>query len=106
MQIVYKLIFFVPINDLEQVKQVLFEAGAGKLENYEKCCWQTLGEGQFQAGTGAHPAIGEVGVLEKVPEYRVEMICESAHIKAAVAALRLAHPYEEPAFDVIELIDI
>lgn len=102
----YKLIFFVPVNDLEQVKQALFSAGAGKQGNYENCCWQTLGEGQFQAGVGAHPAIGQVGVLEKVPEYRVEMICESTHIKAAVAALKLAHPYEEPAFDVVELIDI
>lgn len=106
MQKRYKLVFFVSVNDLEQVKQALFSAGAGKLGHYEKCCWQTLGEGQFEAREGAHPAIGEVGVLEKVPEYRVEMICESAHIKAAIAALKLAHPYEEPAFDVIELIDI
>lgn len=106
MQRWYKLTFFAPINDVEQVKRALFSAGAGKLGHYEQCCWQTLGQGQFYPNAEAHPSIGEVGVLESVQEYRVEMLCEKAHIKAAIAALKLAHPYEEPAFDVIELTHI
>lgn len=102
----YKLIFFVPPSDLEQVKRALFAAGAGSLGNYEQCCWQTLGQGQFCAKLGASPTIGEVGKLEELEEYRVEMVCDDSHIKATIAALRLAHPYEEPAFDVFELIHI
>lgn len=102
----YKLIFFVPINDLEQVKSALFAAGAGVAGHYEQCCWQTLGQGQFCPTRGANPAIGAIGRLEKVQEYRVEMVCAGSHIKGAIAALKLAHPYEEPAFDVFELIHI
>jgi hypothetical protein len=100
----YKLGFFVPPSHVEQVKAALFEAGAGRLGNYDSCCWQTLGEGQFRALQGSDAFIGEVGKVEKVREYRVELVCEDDKLTAAVAALRAAHPYEEVAFDVVQLV--
>jgi hypothetical protein len=81
----------------------LFDAGAGRIGNYEHCAWQVLGQGQFRPLAGSQPFIGAQGVLETVAEYRVEMVCEDAVIDAVIAALRQAHPYEEPAFDVIRL---
>jgi hypothetical protein len=104
--IVYQLSVFVPESHLDQVKQALFDAGAGRIGDYEHCCWQTLGQGQFRPLAGANPAIGEVGEVERVAEYKVELVVADALIGAAVAALRKAHPYETPAFQVWRLADI
>ncbi len=99
----YKLVFFVPESHLEQVKAAVFSAGAGQAGNYDQCCWQMVGQGQFRPLVGATPFIGELDQLKTLPEYRVEMVCADEYIHGAVAALRLAHPYEEPAFDVWRL---
>jgi hypothetical protein len=80
-----------------------FDAGAGRIGNYDSCCWQVAGEGQFRPLPGSDPAVGGVGQLERVDEYKVEMVCEEAVIAAAVAALKRAHPYEEPAYQVVKL---
>ena len=97
---VYKICFFVPKSHAEQVKQALFEAGAGRAGHYDQYCWETEGIGQFRALSGSSPFIGAEGVLEKLPELKVETICEDAYIKPAVDALRKAHPYESPALDI------
>ena len=102
----YKLVFFVPEAQLETVKTAVFSAGAGRVGDYDSCCWQSLGQGQFRALAGAEPFIGELDRLEVVAEYRVEMVCADTCIRAAVAALKQAHPYEEPAFDVHPLSDV
>jgi hypothetical protein len=102
----YKLVFFVPESHLEQVKAALFSVGAGRWGDYDQCCWQVLGEGQFRPLAGSHPYIGEEGQLTKVPEYRVEMVCMDSRLQDALQALRDAHPYEEPAFDVWLLADL
>lgn len=102
----YKLVFFVPETHLEQVKTAVFTAGAGRIGNYDQCCWQVAGQGQFRPLAGAKPFIGQQGQLENLNEFRVEMVCADEFIVAAVAALRLAHPYEEPAFDVWRLADL
>ena len=94
----YQLCFYVPESHVEAVKSALFEAGAGRIGDYDCCAWQTLGRGQFRPSTGSQPYIGSAGALETVPEFRVEMVCDEASIEAAVRALRGAHPYEEPAF--------
>lgn len=99
----FKLCFFVPESHLEQVKNAVFAAGAGRIGDYEHCAWQVLGQGQFRPLAGSQPFIGQQDVLETVAEYRVEMVCAEAAIDAAVAALRQAHPYEEPAFDVTRI---
>ena len=99
----YKLIFFVPLNDAETVKEAVFSTGAGRIGDYEACCFETRGTGQFRPLDNANPHIGQVGELEKVEEVKVELVCEDRLIHAAVAALRAAHPYEEPAFDAWRL---
>ena len=100
-----KLNFLVPESHLEIVKQALFGAGAGKIGNYDSCCWQTLGTGQFRALSGSDPFIGEEGREEQVLEYKVELVCAEDCLRQAIAALKGAHPYEEPAIDVIKLED-
>lgn len=102
----YKLAFFVPVEDAETVKEAVFETGAGRIGDYEACCFQTPGTGQFRPLDGADPHIGKVGALEFVDELKVELVCGDDHIQAAIAALKLAHPYEEVAYDVWALADL
>ncbi len=99
----YKLTVYVPVAHVESVKEALFAAGAGRYAAYDRCCWQVLGQGQFRPLAGSDPFIGQAGVVEHVPEYRVEMICAEEAVAAVTAALRAAHPYEEPAFDFVRL---
>ncbi len=101
-----KLSFYVPESHLESVKAAIFDSGAGAYGAYDQCCWQVLGEGQFRPLAGSHPFIGHTGQLEKVPEYKVEVICTDAVIKAVVSALVLAHPYEEPAYDICKTLSL
>ena len=96
----YKLCFYVPISHVESVKEAVFAAGAGNIGNYEACAWQVFGMGQFRAKAKANPFIGQVDQLEHVEEYRVEMIVEAHSIVAVIQALKAAHPYETPAYDV------
>ncbi len=102
----YKLGFYVPASHLEVVKQALFAAGAGRIGNYDSCCWQVLGSGQFRPLDGSNPHLGLRGQLEQVDEWRVEMVVAPELLKQAVVALRQSHPYEEPAFDVVQLVDV
>lgn len=107
----YKLIFYVPENYAENVKTAVFDTGAGKIGDYDQCCWQVLGQGQFRPLQGSTPFIGSTpttdteAALERVEEYRIEMVCHDKHIQFAVAAMKEAHPYEEPAYDVWRLAD-
>ena len=100
----YKLSFYVPTTHLEQVKAALFAIGAGIQGNYEQTCWQCLGQGQFRPNSKAKPAIGELNALTEVSEYKVEMLCPMTRITAAIAALKAIHPYEEPAYEVLQLV--
>jgi len=102
----YKICFYAPDNAVEIVKQALFAAGAGRIGNYDSCCWQVLGSGQFRPLENSNPAIGKTGKVETVSEYRVEMVCEDKIIKDVIEALRQSHPYEEPAYDVLKLEDL
>ncbi|MCP4598719.1 YqfO family protein [Neptuniibacter sp.] len=102
----YKLSFFVPEQDLEQVKTAVFATGAGRIGNYDSCCWQVLGLGQFRPLEGSDPHIGQQGEVETVAEWKVELVCSDELIHQAVAAMKEAHPYEEPAYDVWKLEDI
>ena len=102
----YKLAFFVPDENLESVKQALFEAGAGRIGDYDSCCWQVKGIGQFRPLAGSNPHIGSRGETEQLEEWKVELVCSDDLIHAVVAALKRAHPYEEVAYDVWKLADI
>lgn len=101
----YKLVFFVPDSHVEEVKEAIFATGAGKIGNYSHCSWQTLGQGQFKPLQGSNPFSGIQGNLSRCEEWRVELVLEKSLAKAAITALKKAHPYETPAFDLIELID-
>ncbi|EKD72012.1 MAG: hypothetical protein ACD_46C00032G0003 [uncultured bacterium] len=99
----YKICFYAPVTHAEEVKNAMFAAGAGKIGHYACCAWQVLGEGQFMPLEGSHSFIGEQGMLEKISEYKIEMVCDNAHIHAVMTALKSAHPYEEPAYQVWKL---
>ncbi len=101
----YQLCFYVPETHLEIVKTAVFATGAGTIGNYDSCCWQTLGQGQFRPLEGSNPFLGTQGWTEQVREYKVEMVCEEHLLEAAIEALHSAHPYEEPAYHVIFLED-
>ena len=101
----YKLIFYVPKNSCEKVKEAIFKTGAGSIGNYSHCSWETLGVGQFLPLEGANPTRGKIGQCEKVAELRVEILCEDENIKEAVKALKSVHPYEEPAYEVISVLN-
>lgn len=94
----YKLCFYVPESHLDAVKQAIFATGAGRIGDYDGCCWQVLGEGQFRPLPGSSPFVGAECQVEYIAEYQVELVCGDEIIKAAVAALKSAHPYEEPAY--------
>jgi len=100
--IVYSLVFYVPESHLEIVKDALFNKGAGSYKNYDRCCWQVEGEGQFRPLEGSNPFIGKTGSVEKVKEYKVEMICDNSVIHSVLEELRRVHPYQEPAYLAIQ----
>lgn len=106
MNTVYKLCFYVPASHLEEVKQAVFAAGAGRIGHYDSCAFQVAGEGQFRPLRGSQPFIGQQGEIERVAEFRVEMICQESCLRDALAALRQAHPYEEPAIDLWPLMPL
>lgn len=99
----YKLCYFVPETHLEQTKAALFEAGAGRIGDYDCCAWQCRGQGQFRPLDGSQPFLGQQGELEVVDEYKVELVCQDDLIVQALEAFKKAHPYEEPAYEVYRM---
>ena len=100
-----KLTYFVPVSDADRVREAVAAAGAGTIGDYDSCSFTTPGEGRFRPLEGAKPVIGRVGDVEVVAEVRVESVLRRSRRTAVVAALLAAHPYEEPAYDVVELAD-
>jgi len=100
----YLFSFYVPVEHADSTKAAAFKAGAGKLGDYEHCCWQTIGQGQFRPVEGANPFVGELGSTHHLDELKVEMIVKSGSIKDVVVAMKQAHPYEEPAYHVVRLV--
>ena len=98
-----KLTVFVPKPDADRVREALAVAGAGRIGDYEAASFSTAGEGRFRPLDGARPAIGEVGELEVVEEVRVEVVLPRHRRRPVLEAMLAVHPYEEPAYDVVEL---
>ena len=98
-----KLVVFVPREALDAVREALFAAGAGRIGDYERCSWFTEGTGTFLGGESTAPEVGEPGREERVAELRLETVYPEEREAMVVAALREAHPYEEPAFDLYVL---
>lgn len=101
----FKLCFFVPESHLEAVKAAVFDAGAGRIGDYDRCCWQVIGTGQFRPLPGSQPFLGAQGQVEQVTEWKVEMVVADERVAAAVQALSDSHPYETPAYEVWRLAD-
>ena len=100
-----KLVVFVPREALDTVRGALFAAGAGRIGDYERCSWYTEGTGTFRGGESTAPSVGQPGREERVAELRLETVYPSEREEEIVKALREAHPYEEPAFDLYVLAD-
>jgi hypothetical protein len=98
-----KWIVYVPAEHADAVRAAIFAAGGGHIGDYSHCSWSVSGTGQFLAHDGAAPAIGSVGTVERVAEDRVEVIAPTRLRGHVLAAVRAAHPYEEPAFDIVAL---
>lgn len=99
----HKLVVFVPDGSEEPVKEAAFAVGAGHLGHYSRCAWQTLGTGQFYSEATADPAVGAREVLTRVAEWRIEILVPDSILEAVVQAVHAAHPYEEPAYELIPL---
>jgi hypothetical protein len=99
-----KLVVFVPREALAAVRDALFAAGAGRIGDYERCSWYTQGTGTFLGGDSTDPSIGEKGREQRVAELRLETVFPEELQAEIIEALRRAHPYEEPAFDIYALL--
>ena len=98
-----KLFTFCPVDHVAELRKRLFEAGCGHIGNYDSCSFNTEGYGTFRALEGANPFVGNANELHKEPELKVEAIFDAHLQNKVIAALRKAHPYEEVAFDIIQL---
>jgi dinuclear metal center YbgI/SA1388 family protein len=101
-----KLVVFVPVADADRVLDAIAAEGAGAIGDYERCAWRTTGEGTFRPLPGASPTVGAVGEVASVEEARLEVVLPRGRRDAVVRALLAAHPYEEPAYDVLELATV
>lgn len=101
----YLFYFYVPNSHVQAVKDAVFNSGAGSIGDYTHCCWESLGQGQFMPNEKSNPFIGNHRQICTEPETKIELVCTSATIQSAVSAMKSAHPYEEPAYGVIQLSD-
>jgi len=100
-----KIIVTIPIENVEDVRNAICEAGAGVIGNYSYCSMSTKCIGTFKSNDNANPYIGEKNNLEFVEEEKLEVVCDVNNVKKVVSKLRKVHPYEEPAIDIIPLLD-
>jgi len=99
-----KIAVYVPSSHAEKVREALALSGAGHIGKYDYCSFTVKGTGRFRALKDANPFIGKVGEIEKVAEERIETVCLKKNLKKVLAAVKKAHPYEEPAIDVYPLL--
>lgn len=100
-----KIFVTIPLENVEEVRKAVCEAGAGVIGNYDYCTSSVKSIGTFKPNNNANPYIGENNKLEFVEEEKLEFVCDVKKVKEVVSALRKVHPYEEPAIDIIPLID-
>jgi len=103
MQQLYKIITYVPETHAAKLREAIAKAGAGKIGNYEACSFSAKGTGRFRPLEGAKPFLGKQGEIEEVPEERIEAVAVKEDVKAIIKAIRETHPYEKPAFEILEL---
>lgn len=98
-----KIVVFAPREQAAKIREAAGQAGAGRIGNYSDCSFSSVGVGRFKPASGAQPAVGEVGKLNEVEEERIEFACVREKAAAVIAAIRAAHPYEEPVIDIYSL---
>jgi hypothetical protein len=97
---------FVPETYKDKVKQAMFDVGGGKIGNYDSCCFEHQGTGQFRPVPGSNAFLGKINELEEVDEVKIEMTCEDHLFPEIVKAIRASHPYETPAFYGIKTVNL
>ena len=100
-----KIIVTIPVENIDEVRNTICEAGAGIIGNYTYCSTSTKSIGTFKPNNDANPYIGESNKLEFVEEDKLEVVCDVKDVKKVISKLREVHPYEEPAIDIVPLID-
>lgn len=100
-----KIIVTIPVENVEEVRNAICEAGAGVIGNYTNCSMSTKCIGTFKPNDDANPYIGKNNNLEFVEEEKLEVVCDVKLVKNIITKLREVHPYEEPAIDIIPLLD-
>lgn len=95
-----KLVIFIPLGYEEKIMPVLDEMEAGRIGSYRLCTFKSRGEGTFKAEAGSHPFLGEIDEMERVSEWRLEVLIPRANAQELVEKIRRAHPYEEMAYDI------
>lgn len=100
-----KVFVTIPIGQVDKVREAICEEGAGIIGNYTYCTTSTISTGTFMPNDNANPFIGERNKLEFVEEERLEVVCDVSKVKQVISKLREVHPYEEPAIDIVPLID-
>ena len=93
------------MTHVQLVKDAMFAAGAGKIGNYDCCCFETKGVGQFRPLPGSHPYLGQENAVEMVEEVKIELVCDKQYLQKSITALKKHHPYETPAYDIIQLVN-
>ncbi len=94
------IVVIAPESHADALREAMGRAGAGEIGNYTHCSFSVKGIGRFRPGEGAHPFIGEKGILEAVVEERIETVCRREKLNGIIDAIKKAHPYEEPVIDV------
>jgi hypothetical protein len=100
-----KIVVFAPTSHADKIREALAVSGGGHIGNYDYCSFSSKGTGRFRGGEGTDPFIGEPGKIEEADEERIETICPSEKLDEVLAAVKKAHPYEEPAIDVYPLLN-
>lgn len=100
-----KISVTIPLENVDEVRNAICEAGAGVIGNYTYCSMSTKCIGTFKPNDEANPYIGENNKLEFVEEEKLEVVCDVAIVKQVISKLREVHPYEEPAISIVPLLD-
>lgn len=100
-----KIFVTIPVDDVGKIREAVCQAGAGVIGEYDYCTTSVKSIGTFRPSDNANPYIGTRQQLEFVEEEKLEFVCDVDKVKGVLKALREAHPYEEPAIDIVPLID-
>ena len=100
-----KIVVYVPEKQVELIRETLAKEGAGKIGNYDSCCFVCEGTGYWRPLEGSNPAVGEKNKVSKEKEFRIEAVCRKKDFEKIIKKIKEVHEYEEPAIDVFPLLN-